>query len=262
MQIQWKRDVIGKIIKGEDKMSDMLVTVLTPCFNSQKTIEKTLECIENQTYKNIEYIIVDGGSTDNTLELIEKHRSRLPEKLTVISEKDNGIYDAMNKGIRLAKGQLIGIVNSDDSYENDTVEQIVDHFGNNQYEVVYGMQRTYLDGKEKAVVIYHHDFLPQQMITHPTCFVTRDTYEKFGVFDTQYRSAADYDLMLRYFKSRKVVFTPVYRVLSNFHLGGMSSSQTGVRENALVRFRYGYLSKKKYWFIIIKSHLYEWFHGK
>lgn len=243
-------------------MSGLLVTILTPCYNSGKTIEKTLECIENQTYQNIEYIIVDGGSTDNTLDLIGKHRSRLPKDLTVISEKDNGIYDAMNKGIRLAKGQLIGIVNSDDSYERDTVEQVVDHFGGNQYEVVYGMQRTYLDGREKAVVIYHHDFLPRQMITHPTCFVTKGTYEKFGVFDTQYRSAADYDLMLRYYKSEEVVFTPVYRVLSNFHLGGMSSSQTGVRENALVRLRYGYLSRRKYWFIVIKSRLYELLHGK
>lgn len=243
-------------------MSELLVTVLTPCFNSGKTIEKTLECIEDQTYKNIEYIIIDGGSTDNTLDIIEKHRSRLPEELTVISEKDNGIYDAMNKGIKLAKGCLIGIVNSDDSYEKDTIEQVVNHFGKNPYEVIYGMQRTYLDGKEKAVLIYHHGFLPQQMITHPTCFVTKDTYEKFGVFDTQYYSAADYDLMLRYFRSGEVIFTPIYRVLSNFSLGGMSSRQTGVRENALVRYRYGYLSKRKYWFMVIKSYLYELLHEK
>lgn len=241
-------------------MPEILVTILTPCFNSGRTIEKTLECIENQTYKNIEYIIVDGGSTDDTLAVIERHRDRLPKAFTLISEKDNGIYDAMDKGIKLARGQLIGIVNSDDCCEWDTVEQVVSHYGGNPYEVVYGMQRTYLDGREKAVVIYHHDFLPQQMITHPTCFVTRDTYGQFGAFDTQYRSAADYDLMLRYFKSGKVVFTPVYHVLSNFHLGGMSSSQTGVRENALVRFRHGYLSRKRYRFLTMKSYLYEFFH--
>lgn len=241
-------------------MQEILVSVITPCYNSGKTIEKTLECIENQTYHNIEYIIVDGGSTDETLEIIEKHRHRLPEQFRLISEKDKGIYDAMNKGIRLAAGQLIGIVNSDDWYEKDTIEQVVAHYQGNPCEVVYGMQRTYLNGREKATVIYHHDFLPQQMITHPTCFVTKDTYRDFGTFDLQYRSAADYDLMLRYYESKKVVFTPVMRVLSNFQLGGMSSSQTGVRENAMIRYRRGYLSKSRYWFIIVKSHLYELMH--
>lgn len=241
-------------------MQEILVSVITPCYNSGKTIKKTLECIENQTYHNIEYIIVDGGSTDETLEIIEKHRHRLPERFRLISEKDSGIYDAMNKGIGLATGQLIGIVNSDDWYEKDTVEQAVAHYQGNQYEVIYGMQRTYLNGREKATFIYHHDFLPQQMITHPTCFVTADTYRDFGTFDLQYRSAADYDLMLRYFESKKVVFTPVMRVLSNFQLGGMSSSQTGVRENATIRYRRGYLSKSRYWFIMVKSHLYELIH--
>lgn len=239
-------------------MQEVLVSVITPCYNSGETIEKTLVCIEQQTYKNIEYIIIDGGSNDNTMKIIDRHRGRLPGRLTVVSEKDHGIYDAMNKGIKLASGHLIGIVNSDDWYESDTIEQIVKNYSGSPYEVVYGMQRTFLDGREKATFIYHHDFLPQQMITHPTCFVTKAAYDRFGNFDTQYRSAADYDLMLRFYESGKVVFTPVMSVLSNFQLGGMSSSQTGVRENARIRYRRGYMSKKKYYFITLKSHLYEW----
>ena len=108
-------------IKMDNQNSQkMLVSIITPCYNSEKTIEKTLACIEHQTYSNIEYIIIDGGSTDTTLERIESYRSRLPEKLVVLSKKDRGIYDAMNKGIRIAQGQLIGIVNSDDWYEPDT----------------------------------------------------------------------------------------------------------------------------------------------
>lgn len=243
-------------------MESMLVSVITPCFNSAKTIEKTLECIERQTYSNLEYIIMDGGSTDGTLEIIEKHRSRLPEKLIVISQKDNGIYDAMNQGIQRASGELIGIVNSDDWYETDTVEQVVKHYRKRELEVVYGMQRTYLNGKEKSVLLFHHDFLPDQMITHPTCFVTKACYEQLGMFDCQYRSAADYDLMLRYFHSGKVTFTPVLHILSNFQLGGMSSSQVGVRENATIRHQYGYMSTKRFRFIMLKSRLYEWLKEK
>lgn len=241
-------------------MEQILVSVLTPCYNSVKTIEKTLECIEKQSYHNIEYIIIDGGSTDGTLELIEKHRNRLPKQFTLVSEKDNGIYDAMNKGIRLAKGHLIGIVNSDDWYEEDTVEQIVKYYQGNPCEVVYGMQRNYLNGREKATFIYHHDFLPEQMITHPTCFVTKEAYNELGAFDLKYRSAADYDLMLRFWESKKVIFTPVQKVLSNFQLGGMSSTQVGVRENATIRYERGFMSKKKYRFVMLKSRIYEWLH--
>lgn len=241
-------------------MPEPLVTILTPCFNSAKTIEKTLECIEKQTYANMEYIIIDGGSTDDTLDIINRHRDRLPQRFLLISEKDDGIYDAMNKGIKLASGELIGIVNSDDWYEPDTVEQVVKHYHQEKYQVIYGMQRTYMDGREKATFIYSHEFLPEQMITHPTCFVTKAAYEDFGAFDLRYRSSADLELMLRFYDTKKVIFTPVMRVLSNFQLGGMSSSQTGVRESAKIRYERGYMSGKKYYFVILKSHIYEWIH--
>ena len=243
-------------------MYKLLVSVITPCYNSSSTIEKTLECIENQTYENIEYIIIDGGSTDDTLEIIKRHKDRLPKRLKIVSEPDKGIYDAMNKGIGLAGGALIGIVNSDDWYEPDTVAQAVKHYGGNQYEVIYGMQRNFLREKEKTTFIHYHDFLPDQMITHPTCFVTADAYRDFGTFDTRYRSAADYDLMLRFYESKRVVFTPVLCVMSNFRLGGMSWSQTGVRENAVIRYKRGYMSKKRYRFVMVKSHIYQWLNRK
>jgi glycosyltransferase involved in cell wall biosynthesis len=242
-------------------MSDnLLVSVITPCYNSGKTIEKTLQCIENQTYKNIEYIIIDGDSTDKTLNIINSHKTKLPPNLKVISEKDGGIYEAMNKGIGLASGKLVGIVNSDDWYEYDTVEQAVNAYKGNKYEVVYGMQRNYKDNLEKSIILYRHEFLCEQNINHPTCFVTKDTYSDLGLFDTNYRSAADYDLMLRFWESKKVTFTPIMRVLSNFQMGGMSGSQTGVRENAKIRCKHGYMGRKKYCFVVIKSHIYEMFY--
>lgn len=243
-------------------MCEILVSVITPCYNSAKTIEQTLECIEKQTYANMEYIIIDGGSTDGTLEIINRHRDRLPGRFTLISEQDDGIYDAMNKGIRLAKGHLIGIVNSDDWYEPDTVEQVVRHYNGGKYQVIYGMQRNFADGREKSVFINRHEFLPEQMITHPTCFVTKATYDDFGLFDLKYRSSADLELMLKFYDTKEVTFTPVMRILSNFRLGGMSSSQKGVREAAMIRHRRGYMSGKRYYFVIVKSYLYEWTHRR
>jgi len=102
-------------------MKDILVSIITPCLNSKKTIRKTIESVINQTYKNIEYIIVDGESTDGTIEIINEYREKYKDCIKFISEKDNGIYDAMNKGIKLCSGSLIGIINSDDYYETNAV---------------------------------------------------------------------------------------------------------------------------------------------
>lgn len=232
----------------------MLISVITACYNSEKTIRKTFDAMLAQTYQNYEYVIVDGGSTDGTLAIIEEYMPKFQGRMTCVSEPDKGIYDAMNKGIARCKGDLIGINNSDDWYEPDTLEQIVSHYQGDKYEVVYGMERTIRDGKEFGVQFYHHDVLPQQMLTHPTCFVTRETYADFGVFDSEhYRSSADYELMLRYYYSKQVTFTPVYRILSNFTLGGMSGSQTGVLETARLKHSLGLMSKKKYWITVVKT---------
>ena len=234
-----------------------LVTVITPSYNSIQTIQNTFESIKNQTYQNIEYILIDGGSTDGTIELAKRYQNDMIANMTIVSEADNGIYDAMNKGIHMAHGVLIGIVNSDDWYELDAVEQIVREYNGDNYQVFYGMQRNYYKDMERTIFIHHHVFLREQMITHPTCFVTKKTYDDFGLFDTQYHSAADYDLMLRFWESGLVKFTPLYQIISNFRMGGMSSGQIGFRENAKLKYRRGYIIHKKYYYLVCKSYLYE-----
>ena len=230
-------------------MNNLKVSIVTPCFNSKKTIEKTLNSVIKQSYKNIEYIIVDGASTDGTLDIIENYREKFTFDFKIVSEKDNGIYDAMNKGIRMATGDLIGIVNSDDYYEPDAVEKIVNAYSGSEFEVIYGMQRIVeAGGKEKAVVLYNHNFLSEQMITHPTCFLTQKTYEKFGVYSMNYRSSADYDYMLKLFDEKAVRFTPVYTIISNYCVEGMSSSTAAFRETLKIKRNRACISKKKYYY--------------
>lgn len=229
-------------------MDNVLISVITPCFNSEKTIEKTLQSVLNQTYQNYEYIIIDGKSTDNTLNIIKKYKDRFGEKLKVVSEKDNGIYDAFNKGINLAIGDLVGIVSSNDFYEPDALENIAKEYNAEKYAVLYGFQRTLIGGKESSVVIYNHEFLKQKMITHPTCFVTKKLYNDMGVYSLEYKSSSDYDFMLRISQNENVVFKPVYQIISNFELGGISSSIVGEKETLEIYKKYNIISKKKYSF--------------
>ncbi len=118
-----------------------LVSIITVCLNSEKTIEQTIQSVINQTYPNIEYIIIDGKSTDRTLEIIDKYKGKIS---ILVSESDEGIYDAMNKGLKLATGELIGIINSDDWYESDAVETIVNSFlADRNVQVIYGNMDVY-----------------------------------------------------------------------------------------------------------------------
>lgn len=209
-----------------------------------------------QTYSDFEYIIVDGGSKDGTIEILDHYIAEFHGRMSYQSEKDHGIYDAMNKGIIRCKGELIGLLNSDDWYEPDTLENIVKSYTGADYEVVYGMQRTVLDGKEKEIVFYNHEFLTEHMISHPSCFVSKKSYEDLGLYDADhYKSAADYELMLRYYFSGKVTFTPVYKILSNFTPGGISGTSVGVIETAELKYGLGLMSRKKYCITILKARL-------
>lgn len=227
----------------------MKFSIITPCYNSEKTIARTLECICSQTYTDFEYIVIDGASKDRTLEIVESYRSRLGDKLTVISEPDNGIYDAMNKGIALATGDLVGIVNSDDFYEPDCLEIIASAYdpASGPYQILYGGMRILSEtGAMCAEVFYHHDFLRQQMINHPASFVTKALYDRFGAYDTQYKSAADLDFFLKMQQNPIVKFRPIVKVLTNFTKGGMSGSYTGTKETICIQRKYGIIGKKSY----------------
>lgn len=220
-------------------MKNIKVSIITPCLNSVDTIRQTIESVLNQTYKNIEYIIVDGGSKDGTLDIIHKYIPLFGKRLRYISEKDNGIYDAMNKGIKLSTGSLIGIINSDDYYEYDAVETIVKHMTTDQYQVVYGYCRQIRNNRIAGILRNKHENLPQGMIPHPTCFVTRQVYRDFGLFLTTFKIAGDYELMFRLYYSGKVTFVQVKEIIANFRVGGACFNLKRVkRENAMIRYHY------------------------
>jgi len=228
----------------------MLFSIITVCYNSEKTIEKTIKSVLNQTEKDYEYIIIDGGSKDRTLDIVKTYENAFDGKLKYISEKDNGIYDAMNKGIAMAEGEIIGLVNSDDYYEPDALENVKKEYErldekDRKHLVMYGFMRTVNGGKEIAIEFYHHDNMNNQIILHPTCFVSKRVYEDFGVFDTKYRSAADLDLMMRLYHKTDTIFVPIYKVISNFEKGGMSGSPIGQKEVAKIKYEYGLIPKSR-----------------
>lgn len=248
---------------GNEK-ENVLVSVITVCYNSAKTIELTLQSMLQQTYDHYEYLIIDGASKDTTLEIIKRYEPEFQGRLKWISEPDAGIYDAMNKGIEKASGELIGLLNSDDSYERNALEVMAARYRELQKEhvILYGFQRNMTGDKEKSVVLFHHMFLDEQMITHPACFVSKQVYRDFGAFNTSYKSSADYEFMLRIFHEGKVHFQPVYEIISNFQTGGMSSSETGYRETARLQYQYHAISRLRYIRIIVKSLLYEFLHSR
>lgn len=214
-----------------------LVSIITVVFNGEKYLEQTILSVLNQTYSNIEYIVIDGGSSDSTLDIINKYTDKIDYW---ISESDKGIYDAMNKGISLATGQLIGIINSDDWYELDAVEEIVKAYRDNS-TVIYGLMRHIVEEKPIEVYAPYPSSIANKMIPHPTCFVPKYVYDMYGTFDLSYRSCADYHFILRLYKE-KVSFLLLEKVIANFRFGGFSFNVKSLKESFNMRYKLGYIS--------------------
>ena len=222
-----------------------LVSIITVTYNSEKTIMRTIESVLAQTYNNLEYIIIDGASKDNTIAVCNETLKSSNIPFNIISEPDKGIYDAMNKGINMAQGDIVGIINSDDWYESDAVEVIVKEVQKNGSGVYYGIQRKIKDGKEYYLERLHHSFLNLTMIPHSATFLTMDIYRKYGLFDLKYKFVADYDLMLRLNKIG-IPFNPVNAILSNFTIGGASAGYKAAIESVGLKHEHGILTKQGY----------------
>lgn len=206
----------------------MLVSIVTVCFNSEKTIRKTIESVLSQTYFNIEYLIVDGKSSDNTVDVAKEYEGVFAEKgiaYRIVSEKDNGIYDAMNKGIRMAQGSLIGIINSDDWYEPHAVETAVNAFQEEPYD--YFFADINLIKKDGTIIVKHsrHDrIVSSRHWNHPTSFVPKKTYEDLGLYQCK-EIYDDLDFYLRVRKAQKKIVIK-NEILANFCVGGVSNEKS------------------------------------
>lgn len=206
----------------------MLVSIVTVCYNSENTVRATIESVLAQTYDKIEYLIIDGASSDSTVAIAEEYKEKFAEKgyeYKIVSEKDNGIYDAMNKGINMAQGEIVGIINSDDWYEPIAIETAVNTYNEEKYDMFYADINLIKANGQVMVKKSKHDRLPtSRHWNHPTSFVTKETYNELGAFRCE-GIHDDFDLFLRIRKAgKKIVIRNI--VLANFRTGGTSNDKT------------------------------------
>lgn len=206
----------------------MKVSIITVTYNSANTILDTVQSVLEQTYTDIEYIIVDGKSTDNTIEKLAPFKEKISK---IVSEKDRGMYDGLNKGIDMATGDIIGILNSDDFYtDSGVIKEVVDMFLSTKCEALYA-DLDYVDAEDTSKIIRKWnsgeyksgDFFKGWMPPHPTFFVKKEVYQKFGKFTLELRSAADYELMLRLIHKNGILLSYLKRVIVKMRVGGMSN---------------------------------------
>lgn len=209
-------------------MSNRLISIITVSYNSSKTISNTIESVLAQSYQKIEYIVIDGASTDGTVEIVKSYSIRISK---FISEPDKGIYDAINKGIRLATGDIIGILNSDDFfYDDNVIQKIADAFADPDLDAVYG-DVLFVDKNNLSKITRYYsseNFKPGKfrfgfMPAHPSFFCRRELFEKFGYYKEDYKIGADFDLLLRFVLINKIRCQYLDIVTTVMRSGGASN---------------------------------------
>ena len=207
-------------------MHNLKISLITVVYNAQNSIKRCIESVLAQNYTNIEYIIIDGGSTDGTLQIIKQYE---PFITIFLSETDKGIYDAMNKGIKLATGDIVGTLNSDDFFaDNDVLNHIANAFEQNETDIVYG-NLNYIDLKGKTIRkwnagAYKEGFFNWGwMPPHPTFYCKRLLFEQLGAYNLQYGTAADYELMSRFIHLNKISTYYLNKTIIKMSLGGASN---------------------------------------
>jgi glycosyltransferase involved in cell wall biosynthesis len=209
-------------------MISPLVSVITVSHNSVRTISDTIKSVLAQTYENIEYIIIDGSSADGTIELVNSFGKNISKFL---SEPDNGIYDAINKGIRLATGDIVGILNSDDFfYDSNVIERVAEQFKESEVDAVFGDARFVDPVRTSKVVRYYSskDFNTGKfkfgfMPAHPSFYVKRELFEKLGYYKVDYKIAADFELLVRFLYINKIKFRYLEMPFLSMRTGGVSN---------------------------------------
>jgi glycosyltransferase involved in cell wall biosynthesis len=216
----------------------MKITIITVCYNSEKTIKDTIESVLSQDYRDIEYLIIDGMSSDKTMDIIQEYKKEI---VKVISEPDGGIYDAMNKGIKHATGDVIGILNSDDFFENSSViSDVVKHFDSNPIADLIIGDVVYVDplNVEKITRFYSSKKFRRSklrfgwMPPHAATFIKQSTYQRLGSYSTDFKISADYELFVRMLLVHGLNYSRIDQVLTRMRTGGVSSS--GLKSNLLL----------------------------
>jgi len=217
----------------------MKVSLITVVYNGEKYLNECFESVKAQDYADLEYIVIDGGSTDSTLSIVEQHKKAIGQ---FVSEKDKGMYDALNKGITIANGEVVGILNADDMLAGtDVISNIVKQFKEEKSDGVYG-NLNYINPDQANSIVRKwvskpftlKDIKLGWMPAHPTLYLKKDLFEKYGNYSLDYGTAADYELMIRFLYQHQVKAVFLNQLIVNMRIGGMSNASFKQRYHAML----------------------------